>query len=106
MTIRVNGPMADEDDLSGMCPTTSGEALKLYADRHDIRLTPYDGSWDSLPSESKSEPKYFFFNDGGRFGDILVDIHVERGGEDICPKQDLEFPLLDGDIINIGALAC
>ena len=34
----------------------------------------------------------------------LVDIHIRRGDEDICAKQDLSIPLLDADIVSIGHL--
>jgi hypothetical protein len=36
----------------------------------------------------------------------LVDIHVLRNGQEICPKQDLSFPLLEPDVVSIGVLAC
>lgn len=36
----------------------------------------------------------------------LVDIHIYRGEENICPKQDLDYPLQEADIVSIGALAC
>jgi hypothetical protein len=36
----------------------------------------------------------------------LVDIHVYRDKENICPKQNLSFPLLESDIVGIGGLVC
>jgi hypothetical protein len=106
MSIVIIGPTGEEDVFPAGIRLTLGEALKLFEDRHRVRVTPYDGSWDSMPLERAGGRKYFIFNDGGRFGDTLVDIHVERGGEEICPKQDLDFPLLDGDLINVGVLVC
>ncbi len=106
MAIRVIGLNGEEYAFPPSHPFTLGEALKLLEGQHSVCLTPYDGSWDSTPFESADERKYFIFNDGGRFGDTLVDIHVERAGEEICPKQDLNFPLIDGDLIIFGVLVC
>jgi hypothetical protein len=35
----------------------------------------------------------------------VIDLHVFRGGEEICPKQDLSFALLPDDVIGIALLA-
>ncbi len=36
----------------------------------------------------------------------VIDLHVFRGGAEICPKQDLSFALLPDDVIGIAPLAC
>lgn len=35
-----------------------------------------------------------------------TDIHVLRAGAELCPKQDLAFPLLDGDVVVFEVLLC
>ena len=35
-----------------------------------------------------------------------TDIHIQRGDDVICPKQDLEFPLRSGDIVIFDMLVC
>jgi hypothetical protein len=35
-----------------------------------------------------------------------TDIHVLRGGAELCPKQDLAFPLQDGDVVVFEVLLC
>jgi hypothetical protein len=65
-------------------------------------LAPYEGP------EVADDPRYFTL--GPSAGDALpggvVDIHVLRGGEEICPGHDLGFLLLEGDILTIGLLVC
>ena len=36
----------------------------------------------------------------------LVDIHIRRNEEWLCPKQDLEFPLLPRDTVHFMQLIC
>ena len=35
-----------------------------------------------------------------------ADIHVRRGGQELCPRQDLDFVLLPGDLVVVGMLMC
>ena len=35
-----------------------------------------------------------------------TDIHIRRNGATLCPKHDLEFPLVAGDVIVFDALLC
>lgn len=35
-----------------------------------------------------------------------TDIHIERDGATLCPKQDLSFALLSGDVVVFDALIC
>ncbi len=79
------------------------KAVEEYKLEFGVEIIPYDGSSEGV--ELGDPPRYFFYitPDSGR---KLVDIHVERSGTEICPKQDLEFLLQDGDIVSIGALIC
>lgn len=84
---------------------TLGAALKAYEKEFAVSIEPYDGSLPTVPFHPDEPPKYFFYDDN-RTGPRLVDVHIQRGSHDICPKQDLQFQLLKGDIIHIGALVC
>jgi len=84
---------------------TLGDALRAYSREYGVRFKPYDGSDPSVPLEPGEPPKYFFYekSDGSY---QLVDIHIERGAEVICAKQDLSIRLQRGDAVRIGQLAC
>ena len=84
---------------------TLEEALASYTRRFGVRFRPYDGSLPSIPFGPGDPPKFFFYEraDGSS---ILVDIHIERGTDTICPKQDLGVRLQPTDRVNIGRLAC
>ncbi len=74
---------------------TLGELLEQVFEILGIRIIPAD------------PPKYFkYFSKGEAEKFVLVDIHVERDGIEICPKQDLGFPLLAADIVEAGVLVC
>lgn len=81
-----------------------GDALRAYEKAFGVVITPYDGSVPEVPFPPGEPARYFFYRKAD--GRKLVDIHIERGEDVICPKQDLEFPLRDGDVIQIGALIC
>jgi hypothetical protein len=52
-------------------------------------------------------PKYFkYYTNRYAKDHLLVDLHVERGNEWVCPKQDLSFPLLESDVVSAGELEC
>jgi hypothetical protein len=82
-----------------------GNALKALELARAVTITPYDGSWETAKFDIDEPPKYFIYGmpDGSQ---SLVDIHIIRLGEHLCPKQDLNFVLQDGDIIVPGALIC
>ncbi|MEL7259317.1 MAG: hypothetical protein AAFN80_16020 [Pseudomonadota bacterium] len=84
---------------------TLGDAIRAYEDEHAVLIRPYDGSLEAIPFNTGEEPKYFFY-DNSAFVGGLVDIHVLRTGQEICPKQSLSFKLLEGDIVQIGELVC
>lgn len=84
-----------------------GELLKNYCQQYDLKITPAKGFID----ETSKEPKYWQYIGNHDFfgvdGEIIIDIHVTRDGKMICPKQDLDFPLIETDLIDIPAmLAC
>ena len=37
---------------------------------------------------------------------MLIDIHIKRGEIEICPKQDITFPILDSDVVYIYVITC
>ena len=76
--------------------TTLGAAVAVASQLLSIRIVPHD------------PPKWFRVSGLADYDghDMLVDIHVLRGGEEICPKQDLSFPLFETDIVKIGLIAC
>jgi hypothetical protein len=84
---------------------TLGSALAAYSREYRVEIRPYDGSDPQIPFRPGELPKYFFYekSDGGGW---LVDIHIVRGTETICPKQDLGVRLQSGDRVHIGELAC
>lgn len=84
---------------------TLAEALAAYTAAFGVRFRPYDGSAPLVPFRSDEPPKYFIHEspDGSS---LLVDIHVRRGSQIICPKQDLNFRLQPTDRVEIGLLAC
>ena len=77
-------------------------AITDYENEFQIRIEKYDGTSPGI--EIGDPPKYFYYNTGSN--KYLVDIHINRDGQEICPKQNLNFALLDGDIITIGQLVC
>jgi hypothetical protein len=76
---------------------TLGEAVAVAASHFGVRILLHD------------PPKWFrVYGALDQPGDFyrLVDIHIRRGSELLCPKQDLSYPLLESDTIEIGTLAC
>jgi len=74
---------------------TLGALLEQVFDSLGVRIIPAD------------PPKHFkYFSKGEVENFVLVDIHIERDGIEICPKQDLRFPLLASDIVEAGVLIC
>jgi hypothetical protein len=84
---------------------TLESALAAYSRQYGVRIRPYDGSNPRVPFEPGEPPKFFFYekSDGDSW---LVDIHIRRGAESICPKQDLSVSLRHSDELHIGELVC
>ena len=73
---------------------TLGQFLEnLFADT-GVRVVPHD------------PPKYFRYFSAGSADFVLVDVHIRRGDVELCPKQDLAFALLPGDLVEAGVLLC
>jgi hypothetical protein len=76
---------------------TVGEAIAVAAEYFGLRIVPHDPpKWFRIYGYPNSAAEDY----------MLVDIHVIRDAKDICIKQDLLFPLLESDVLSIGALAC
>ncbi len=58
-------------------------------------------SFDSNPAYFG---KYFKFIDLINDNWQPVDIHIIRNNEQICPKQNLSFNLLENDVLEFGEL--
>src|SRR5690349_22000584 len=43
--------------------STLGEAISAYADAFQVRVTPYDGSYEEVPFTPGEEPKFFVHED-------------------------------------------
>ena len=75
---------------------TLGEAVAAAADYFKVRIVSHDPpKWFRVYDSPNCTAEY-----------MLVDIHVHRDKQTICPKQDLSFPLLESDVVSIGVLAC
>ena len=102
---RWHGPPDGAPDLAFRCACeTLGEAINAYERAFCVSITPYDGINPPVSPEADAGPKYFVYSDaplGEEPDEILVDIHVERNGEEICPKQDLAFRLQPDDVVQI-----
>lgn len=78
-----------------LAAATLGELLRELERSTGARVVPHD------------PPKYFrYYASPDAVEYELVDIHVERNGECLCPKQDLGFSLLLNDKVIPGPLAC
>jgi hypothetical protein len=74
---------------------TLGEAVEAAAKFFGVHIVPHD------------PPKWFRIYGIPELSEYkLVDIHVHRGKENICPKQDLLFPLEETDVVGIGVITC
>src|SRR5262245_47143263 len=85
---------------------TLGEAIAAYEAAFAVSITPYDGRFADLPWDP-ADPKWFIYaSRRPKWEEVVVDIHVERNGESLCPRQNLHFALEASDVIHIGMLVC
>jgi hypothetical protein len=77
------------------------EALKAYETHFSVTIEPWR---ELLPGQT--DYKYFNVVSPKPRESGLVDIHVFRGEEEICPRQNIDFVLVEGDIVEMGTLAC
>jgi hypothetical protein len=80
---------------------TLNEAISDYEAKFNVSITPYQ---KPLPGET--EVKYFHFKDNDTNSSSAVDIHIIRESTNICTKQNLSFPLLETDLVEMGELIC
>src|SRR5687767_7977164 len=66
---------------------TLGEALAAYTREFGVLFRPYDGSLPSVPFTPGDPAKYFWHETADDSLSMLVDIHIQRDHEEICPKQ-------------------
>ena len=85
---------------------TLGEAILAYEQAFSVTIIPYDGSWPEIPFAAGEEPKYFVIHGNDSDEITLVDIHIIRDEDTLCPKQSLDYPLEPNDILEFGALVC
>jgi len=76
---------------------TLGEAVAAAEKYFSVRIVPHDApKWFRVYGQPGFNAEQY----------LLGDIHVRRGGQDICPKQDLSFSLQESDGVSIGTLVC
>jgi hypothetical protein len=74
------------------------DAVRVAADHLNVEIAPFHGdryfaAWRrTRPKPSELHP--------------VLDIHVVRDGLELCPKHDLDFQLLNGDIVYFAGLIC
>jgi hypothetical protein len=71
---------------------TLGQLLDSLFAQTGIRVVPND------------PPKCFRYYPVGSDDFYAIDVHISRGDKEICPKQDLAFPLMAGDAVEAGSL--
>ena len=101
--------MADSSELNGLAidVNTLGAAIAKYCEEYGVEIIPYDGQLNDMPSDE--EEKYFLYTEAPTHSEpYLVDVHVkQQSGKEVCPKQNLLFPVAYGDIIYIhSTLIC
>jgi hypothetical protein len=83
--------------------STFGRALSIYCRYFRCKLTPFSGELPEAWGGCGDQASYFEYTpEHGE--ERILDIHIQRGDEIVCPKQNLDFPLDDGDLITIGVI--
>lgn len=82
---------------------TLGAAIRDYEVHFDVSIIPYSKRLD--PNDA-DVAKYFVCTQNKTETQTLVDIHIFRGEEEICPKQNIGFKLFPNDIVELGELIC
>ena len=92
------------------CGSTLGEVLAAYSAKYGSTLELYDGSHPDHPFANDEPAKYFWYTGKsavtarGGIDQVRypLDVHILRGDEVICPKQDLSIEIWPDDVIEIG----
>jgi len=82
---------------------TLGDAIKAYEARFDVSISPYS---TQITPDDEDAAKYFLCKDNQAELTSLVDIHIFRGKEEICPKQNISFKLELTDMVELGEPIC
>ncbi|KMW44486.1 hypothetical protein PQH03_15920 [Ralstonia insidiosa] len=82
---------------------TLNAALREYEAHFGVTIVPHVDAKDAI---EKFGEKYFLHTDNASGVSQLVDIHVIRGGEELCIKQDVSFALKATDLVEMGDLIC
>jgi len=72
-----------------------GELIDVLTEKYDCRII-----------KNPDLDKYFIYYGEKAPDGVLVDIHINRRGDTICPKQNLNFVLEKNDEIHFGVPAC
>ena len=75
--------------------TTLGQMIDVVMQNYDCKII-----------KNPDLDKYFIYYGEKAPDGVLVDIHINRRGETICPKQNLDFILEKNDEIHFGVPAC
>lgn len=74
---------------------TLGELLDVIMNNYDCRII-----------KNPDLDKYFIYYAQKAPDGVTIDIHIKRNGEEICPRQNLDFVLEENDEIRFGVPAC
>lgn len=104
-SVEVTGPVHEPSPFAAHPPpaplrlraATLGDALDAYEEAYGAEIFAADGHGG----------RYFVCQDLDSGDEYLVDVHVLREGEELCPRQDRGFALRPGDrVLLMGLLAC
>jgi hypothetical protein len=88
---------------------TLGDAVRFAEKQFDLRIQPETGGrYFRIESgtESDTEAPPVIVDAEGDSCAGLTDIHIQRGAEQLCPKQDFAYPLQSGDEVVFEVLLC
>ncbi len=78
-------------------------AIKEYEKAFNVSISRHV---DEADSAVKYGDKYYKHIDNDTGYSQLVDLHIIREGDVICPKQNLGVQLQPNDIVELGELIC
>ncbi len=78
--------------------STLRDAIAAACDHLGMEIVPFPGDrYFAAWYREKPAPKPLH---------PVLDIHVIREHVELCPRHDLDFPLLDGDVVLFAILIC
>lgn len=81
--------------------STFGRALEIYCSYFKCALEPFSGELPQGWCGHGIEGSYFQYTPQHGEESVL-DIHIRRGEDILCPKQDMSYPMKTDDIITVG----